>query len=813
MPTTHPANRNKIIRYWSKKYKIEEEEIIPLSKKVIDSFNCADYIIQIGNYEAVKILLDNGIKRDKIIHTHYGLNYKIERINYQEAPSLDNYLYSAASFGLRKGFLKIVDIFISSEFNQKKITLVGDLRKTENKIYWQEKLKELQDKNKKVEFRGYINSGTKEYNNIIKKNAYYVFPSLEEAEPGTVIEAMSAGLVPILSKESNIDFEIDDDFNISFQEKIKKTLSINKDRWEALSKKAIHYIEVFHCYKSWEKRLTEIFKMINNNVFDIRPTASIILTIYNKEKTIADLLQLLWTNTKSYNKWDLHIIYDGCVDETKKNCQKILNNFKIPVYEYETPDVFEIKANNLGLKNAKGKYCIILQDDNYIYEKKWLEKMLFWLEENPKVAVLGGLAGVNFFPLDFEAQGIGVNHSLFENHQRLDPVLDKKLSNFIFEADAVMRGPIVLRKELLETHGYLDEEYCPIYNDDMDYCFRMKKYGYSIFCYPIDVVNKNLTVAKYKNPEKEKFWSDTAQKNQKLFYKRWGSEIGKNHELYLKVPKPIWQEKLNEKIYKKTISTINIVNPMQIIYKTKNYLKNKFYKMVEKTPKPIIRKIILATQIIGGKFTGLSKKLHRHFFQKRAIPWMVIDGDKSLRLDYTLNSDSIVFDVGGYKGDWAKDIYCMYGCQVYIFEPVNRFVDEIKCRFKNNKRIHICNFGLSDQNKTITMSLDGNSSSEYTSCEEKIMVEMKDIVDFVNLNKIEKIDLIKINIEGGEYDLLEHLIESGEIKKIKNIQVQFHDFVPNAKERMKNIQKKLSRTHRTTYQFEFVWENWEINTL
>lgn len=249
---------------------------------------------------------------------------------------------------------------------------------------------------------------------------------------------------------------------------------------------------------------------------------------------------------------------------------------------------------------------------------------------------------------------------------------------------------------------------------------------------------------------------------------------------------------------------------MQIIYKTKNYLKNKFYKMAEKTPKPIIRKIILVTQIIGGKFTGLSKKLHRHFFQKRAIPWMVMDGDKSLRLDYTLNSNSIVFDVGGYKGDWAKDIYCMYGCQVYIFEPVERFAYEIKRRFKNNERIHICNFGLSDQNKEITMSLDGNSSSEYTNCEKKVMVEMKNIVDFINYNKIEKIDLIKINIEGGEYPLLEKIISSGLINKISNIQVQFHDFIPNAEKRMTEIQAELKKTHALTYQYKFVWENWQL---
>ena len=68
---------------------------------------------------------------------------------------------------------------------------------------------------------------------------------------------------------------------------------------------------------------------------------------------------------------------------------------------------------------------------------------------------------------------------------------------------------------------------------------------------------------------------------------------------------------------------------------------------------------------------------------------------------------------------------------------------------------------------------------------------------------------MKINIEGAEYDLLDHLIETGFIANIINLQIQFHEFVPNAKERMENIQKRLEKTHALTYQHEFVWENWK----
>jgi len=190
-------------------------------------------------------------------------------------------------------------------------------------------------------------------------------------------------------------------------------------------------------------------------------------------------------------------------------------------------------------------------------------------------------------------------------------------------------------------------------------------------------------------------------------------------------------------------------------------------------------------------------------------------GNEKLRYKYNLNQDSIVFDLGGYVGQWSSDIFSMYLCQLYIFEPVNKYYNDIKERFINNKSMRVYQFGLSGNNGELNIGLSDDGSSIYKQGwgveQEKIM--LKKASEFIKENGITKIDLMKINIEGGEYDLLEHLIESGEIKKIKNIQVQFHDFVPNAKERMKNIQKKLSRTHRTTYQFEFVWENWEINTL
>jgi hypothetical protein len=68
--------------------------------------------------------------------------------------------------------------------------------------------------------------------------------------------------------------------------------------------------------------------------------------------------------------------------------------------------------------------------------------------------------------------------------------------------------------------------------------------------------------------------------------------------------------------------------------------------------------------------------------------------------------------------------------------------------------------------------------------------------------------LMKVNIEGGEYELLERMLECGLTTRVADLQIQFHNFSPDAAERMAAIQRGLAATHRPTYQYRFVWENW-----
>jgi len=212
----------------------------------------------------------------------------------------------------------------------------------------------------------------------------------------------------------------------------------------------------------------------------------------------------------------------------------------------------------------------------------------------------------------------------------------------------------------------------------------------------------------------------------------------------------------------------------------------------------------------GQVSLGVGKRISPVLMEQRVVPWFQDKGDSTHRLQYDLNASSIVLDLGGYEGQWASDIYSRYCCTVHVFEPVQAYAENIQRRFAGNAHIQVYPFGLGATNTEIQIGLSNDGSSVFQKTAQTETGQLVEAKAFFDRNGIGEIDLMKINIEGGEYELLEYLLDSGVTAKIRNIQVQFHDFVPNAETRMKSIQERLSQTHSLTYQYEFVWENWRV---
>jgi hypothetical protein len=164
--------------------------------------------------------------------------------------------------------------------------------------------------------------------------------------------------------------------------------------------------------------------------------------------------------------------------------------------------------------------------------------------------------------------------------------------------------------------------------------------------------------------------------------------------------------------------------------------------------------------------------------------WFADQGDYTHNINYDLDENSIVIDLGGYKGAWAQQIIDKYNPNVYIIEPVMAFYNFMVDLFSENEKVKILNCGVSDSNKEGSI--------------------------YIAEDALNEVDLLQINIEGDEYLLLEHMLKTGSINKFKNVQVQFHLGVENDISRREKIQEGfILHGFKNRFNYPFVWESWQ----
>ena len=174
--------------------------------------------------------------------------------------------------------------------------------------------------------------------------------------------------------------------------------------------------------------------------------------------------------------------------------------------------------------------------------------------------------------------------------------------------------------------------------------------------------------------------------------------------------------------------------------------------------------------------------------------WERDRGDELKIIDYPLDSNSQVRELGGFTGLWSKKIIDKFNPNLIIVEPIPQFVNELKHNFGNNPKVNIEGVAISTSNKTINLYVKGCATSETNVVSKrKISVDSYDINYFISKYNLTKIDLIQINIECEEYPLLLNWIETGFLKNVKYLQIQFHTFCENYEENYKQIFEGLQK--------------------
>lgn len=236
---------------------------------------------------------------------------------------------------------------------------------------------------------------------------------------------------------------------------------------------------------------------------------SIVLTVHNKGWMIKDVMDSIYKYT--VGEYELIIVLDGCSDNSE---QIVLSNIKDNTKILYADNVFETKANNIGLKKSQGEKVIIVQDDMIINEYSWNENLSKPFAFEDVFAVTAKAA--HNWELNKELIVLDIDHADSTNTEK----------GMFAIRSCVNRGPLMIDHNILSNLNYLDEVYSPQVMDDHDLCFRAyidygKKCGY----YFIDFISEDSWGSTRKNGVSVPWFDDVYFKNKKTFYDRFSKEI------------------------------------------------------------------------------------------------------------------------------------------------------------------------------------------------------------------------------------------------------------------------------------------------
>ena len=212
---------------------------------------------------------------------------------------------------------------------------------------------------------------------------------------------------------------------------------------------------------------------------------SIVLTVHNKDWLVDKVLTSIYDNTEG--PYEVIVVLDGCTDNSEKVVKSLAKSNTTIKY---ADDVFETKANNIGLKAAEGNKVIIIQDDMVIKEKGWNLRMEKPFSFKDVFAVTARTAHdwrINPRSLHLELEEELddcwcdiLNHTNHADRSSID-------RDTFAVRSTVNRGPLMIDHEILIKLDYFDEAYSPQEMDDHDLAYRaFRYYGKVAGCYWID---------------------------------------------------------------------------------------------------------------------------------------------------------------------------------------------------------------------------------------------------------------------------------------------------------------------------------------
>lgn len=182
-------------------------------------------------------------------------------------------------------------------------------------------------------------------------------------------------------------------------------------------------------------------------------------------------------------------------------------------------------------------------------------------------------------------------------------------------------------------------------------------------------------------------------------------------------------------------------------------------------------------------------------------------------LFWEMPSDSVCIDCGGNIGLFS-DMIISQGCQVHLFEPNPYLFSKLSWKYRNEPLIHLYNSAVGIRNGNVTFSMPEKINEDFLTWSESSVVKTEQIdkecitskskdyeVECIRLTEfIEQlliqsnpIYILKLDVEGSEFEIIEDIIEKRLYKNITHIFCETHErFVVQGTEKLERIKEKIA---------------------
>jgi len=148
---------------------------------------------------------------------------------------------------------------------------------------------------------------------------------------------------------------------------------------------------------------------------------------------------------------------------------------------------------------------------------------------------------------------------------------------------------------------------------------------------------------------------------------------------------------------------------------------------------------------------------------------------------FTIREGDTILDIGAHIGVFSvRAARLAHRGHVYAFEPSSKnyamLIKNLQLNGLDN--LHVENFAVSDKSGAIPFYIPANNgvmgslfhnSSRFTE-----MVQVTTLADIIAKHRIEQIDLLKIDVEGSEYDILLNCPEEV-LMKVQHAVIEYHE--------------------------------------